>query len=102
MSRLLDLDAQQKHDLRRHLRTPLLTFVGLLVALAINVTIGWFQPLPQAWILNLGILVAMVATVLLFSMEVIKEPGLIRVYSVIGFCWVAILFTMTLIDYLSR
>ena len=44
----------------------------------------------------------MVATVLLFSMEVRKEPPLTRVFSLLGFCWVAVLFGMTLIDYLTR
>lgn len=91
-----------KRDLRQHLREPILTFIGMMALLAINALTGWLQPFPQVWILNLGVLVLMVATVLMFSMEVIQEPALIRFFSVLGFCWVAILFTMTLIDYTSR
>ena len=51
---------------------------------------------------ELPILLCMVATVLLFSMEIIEDPPLTRLFSVIGFCWVGILFAMTMIDYLTR
>lgn len=92
----------QKRDLVHRMREPLATFAALLFLLAVNAISGWFQPFPHVWVLNLGVLVAMIAIVLLFSMEVIKDPPLVRLFSVIGFCWVAILFTMTLIDYTTR
>ena len=44
----------------------------------------------------------MVALILLVSMEVIHEPPLIRLFSGLGFFWVAILVGMTLTDYLAR
>ncbi len=44
----------------------------------------------------------MVVTILLFSMEVRHEPPLVKLFAGIGFFWVGILFTMTLVDYLSR
>ncbi len=91
-----------KRALLTRMCEPALTFVGLMVLLAINVAAGDLQPFPGVWILNLGVLVVMIATVLLFSMEVIQEPPLVRLFSVVGFCWVAILFTITLIDYLTR
>lgn len=96
------LTPEQKSDLRQQMRVPFLAFVGLLVMLAINIATGWFQPFPDVWILNLCVLILMIATVLLFSMEVIHEPALIRFFSVLGFCWVMILVTMVLIDYTSR
>jgi len=44
----------------------------------------------------------MVALILLVSMEVLKEPPLVKLFSVLGFFWVAILVGMTLTDYLAR
>ena len=84
------------------MREPLYTFIALLGFLAVNVAIGWWQPFPHAWMVEAPIMLLMFATVLLFSMDVIKEPALVKFFSVLGFCWVAILFTMTLIDYSTR
>jgi cytochrome c oxidase subunit 4 len=44
----------------------------------------------------------MVLVVLLISMEVAHDTPLIRVFSMLGFFWVLIMFTMTLTDYLAR
>ena len=44
----------------------------------------------------------LVLTVLLVSMEVLQEPPLMRLFAALGFFWVAIMFSMTLVDYLSR
>ncbi len=93
---------EQKRELMLRMRTPLMTFIGLMSLLALNAITGWFQFFPDTWGLNLGVLVLMVAVVLLFSMEVIKDPPLVRFFSVLGFCWVGILFAMVLIDYTTR
>ncbi len=97
-----EITAAQKRELMHRMREPLMTFVGLLGLLALNAITGWFQFFPHTWALNLGVLVLMIAVVLLFSMEVIKDPPLIRFFSVLGFCWVGILFAMVLIDYTTR
>ena len=89
-------------DLRRAMRGPLLTSGALLLCLGVNLALGWWQPFAYAWAAELAIMAAMIAGVLLFSMEVIEHPALIKLFSVLGFCWVAILFTMTLIDYVGR
>ena len=96
------MTSHEKHDLWRHMREPVITFAVLLVFLAINVTIGWLQPFAAVWAVEAVIMVMMIATVLLFSMEVIEEPALVKFFSILGFVWVAILFGMTLIDYVSR
>ena len=96
------LTAAEKRELWQRFREPLITFAVLLGLLAVNVLVGWLQPFPAVWALEGGIMVAMIATVLLFSMEVIGEPALVRFFSVLGFCWVAILFAMTLVDYVTR
>lgn len=96
------LTEAQKRDLLRHMRVPFFTFVTLMLLLSVNAITGILQVFPDVWILNLGVLVAMVACVLLFSMEVIEEPSLVRLFSVLGFCWVGIMFAMTLVDYATR
>ncbi len=98
----LGLGAEEKRRLMARLRVPLWSFIGLMSLLAVNVVLGAILPFPQMWVVQLVVLVAMVVVVLLFSMEVLHEPPLIRLFSVLGFCWVGILFAMTLIDYLTR
>lgn len=93
---------EQKRELMRRMRVPFFTFGALLVLLAVNALSGWFLIFPNVWILNLGVLVVMIGTVLLFSMEVIRDPPLVRFFAGLGFGWVAILFTMVLIDYTTR
>ena len=97
-----EITAEQKRELTHRMREPLLTFAGLIGLLALNAITGWFQFFPHTWGLNLGVLVGMIFTILLFSMEVIKDPPLIRFFSALGFCWVGILFVMVLIDYTTR
>ncbi len=86
----------------RHMRAPVCSFVLLLVCLAIIVTLGATLPFDGAYLVEGGVLLCMVLTVLLVSMEVTKEPPLVRLFSGVGFFWMFILFGMTLVDYLSR
>ncbi len=92
----------ERRLLWRQMRTPVLSFVALLVLLGINVALGALLPFRQAWVLECAVTVCMVLVVLLFSMEVLTEPPLLRVFSFLGFFWVAIMFAMTSVDYLSR
>ncbi len=96
------LTGKQKRELWHHMRVPVITFAALMTLLAANIALGWLHPFPYAWVAELPILFCMIATVLLFSMEVIEDPPLTRFFSILGFCWVAIMFTMTMIDYLGR
>jgi cytochrome c oxidase subunit 4 len=91
-----------RSELWRHMREPVLTFAALMGFLAVNVAIGWFQPFPAVWAAEGAVMVLMIATVLLFSMEVIEQPALVKFFSILGFVWVAILFGMTMIDYITR
>ncbi len=88
--------------LRRHMRKPVLTFLALLALLAVNVALGATVPFAYTWALELAVVTVMVALILLVSMEVLKEPPLVKLFSVLGFFWVAILVGMTLTDYLAR
>ena len=98
----LDLDEDQKRDIKARMKVPTISFAVLMALLAINVLLGATVSFEKVWILETVVLATMVVVVLLLSMEVIHEPPLIRLYAVLGFCWVSILFTMTLIDYLTR
>ena len=84
------------------MKMPVLSFLALMVLLGINVLLGATMPFRTVWIVEALVLLAMVLVVLAFSMEVVHEPPLVRLFAVLGFCWVGILFAMTMIDYLTR
>ncbi len=86
----------------QHMRPAVRSFVLLLVLLGVNVTLGATLPFSWAYVVEGVVVACMVLTVLLVSMEVLREPPLMRLFAALGFFWVAIMFTMTLVDYLSR
>ncbi len=96
------LGPEDRALLRDRLRTPVRTFLALLALLAVNVGLGATRPFEQVWIVELGVVGAMAALIILVSMEVRHEPPLVRLFAGVGFFWVAILFGMTLTDYLAR
>jgi cytochrome c oxidase subunit 4 len=77
----------------------MLVLIGLL---AINVILGIFFIHGWAWIVEVGITMTMIATVLLVAMEALHEPPLISLFAGAGFFWVGILVTLTMMDYLTR
>ncbi len=89
-------------ELKPHLRTPLLTMLALLTMLGINVLLGIFFISGRAWIVEVVIAATMVATVIVVAMEVHKEPPIIQLFAGLGFFWVAILFTLIMMDYATR
>lgn len=96
------LTDDQRRALMRRMGLPIRVFVGLMLSLGTLVLLGATTPFASVWVVELLVLLAMVLTVILFSMDVVREPPLIRLFSALGFCWVCILFGMTLIDYLTR
>lgn len=96
---------EDRRTLWHHMRMPVFAFVALILLLAVNVAFGIFLPshrFPDIWVAEAAIAVTMVLVVLIFSMELIREPPLMRLFSAISFFWVGILFSMTLLDYLTR
>ena len=90
-------------DVRRHLRMPFLAFIGLLLLLGINTALAFLAPdWPWSWIVQVLVAAVMVTIVILFSMEVIEQPPIIRLFSGLGFFWVAILFGLSMVDYATR
>lgn len=88
--------------LRPRIKTPLLVLVASLVLLGINVLLGALDPHGQIWILEVFIAMTMVALVILFSMELLEQPGITRIFGALGFFWVLILLTLTVLDYATR
>lgn len=89
-------------DLRQALRTPLLTMAALLALLGVNVLLGIFFINGRAWMAEVCVAAGMIAIVLLVAMEALHEPPLTRLLAGAGFFWVAILFGLTMMDYLTR
>ena len=100
---LLDeLSDEDRRALWGHMRVPVFAFVALMALLAAIVLLGALAPgTVTSWIV-VGLTLCMAVTVLLFSMEVRDDAPITRFYAAIGFFWVAILFGMTMLDYLSR
>ena len=88
--------------LRRHMRAPILSFVALLLLLGAVITLGATLPFHGAGYAEAVLVLVMVLTVLLVSMQVTREPPVIRLFAGLGFFWLLIMFGMTLVDYLSR
>jgi cytochrome c oxidase subunit 4 len=88
--------------LRSRIRMPLVVLVASLLLLGVNVLLGALAPHGQIWILEVFIAMTMVAIVILFSMELLEQPGITRIFAALGFFWVAILFTLTIVDYATR
>jgi cytochrome c oxidase subunit 4 len=88
--------------LRHHMRTPVLAFIALLALLGINGALGVFVPFQNVWAVEAAIAVTMVLIVLAFTMELVEEPPVLPLFTLISFFWVAILFSLTLLDYLTR
>ena len=99
---LATLSDDDRALLKAHLRKPVLSFLALMGLLAVNVTLGATLPFEQVWALELVVVAAMALVVLLVSMEVLHEPPLVKLFSGLGFFWVAIMVGMTLTDYLGR
>jgi cytochrome c oxidase subunit 4 len=89
-------------ELRTRLRVPAIASVALLLLLGVNVLLGLTLPFTAAGYVEIGVAAVMVAIVLLYTMEIRHEDGLIRLFSALGFFWLLILFGMTSIDYFSR
>lgn len=99
--RIERLSDENRRVLRERMRTPFRAFVALLGLLGVIVLLGALLPFRWSWVIEAAA-VSMVAVVLLFSMEVIKEPPLTRLFAFAGFGWVAVLLGVTVLDYFTR
>jgi cytochrome c oxidase subunit 4 len=85
-----------------HTRTYLAVFLVLLILLAVTVIAAQFDVgrwnLPAAS----AIATAKAALIVLYFMHVRYSSSLIWLFAAAGFVWLAILFGLTLNDYLTR
>ena len=95
-------DPVARRVLWARMRVPVFAFVATFVLLAANVALGAALPSRTASFIEIGVMVCMILTVLLFSMEVREESPLLRFFAAIGFAWVGILLLMTTLDYFTR
>jgi cytochrome c oxidase subunit 4 len=98
----LKLSDEARREFLARMRPPLLSFATLLVFLGVIIALGQLFATPAGSWIEVGVTVCMAITVLLVSMEVVHEPPLMRLFSAVGFVWVAILFGMTMVDYFTR
>ena len=84
------------------MRVPVLSFVALICLLGCIVTLGTLPSGRVTSVLEAGLDLCMVVVVLLFSMEVRHQPPLMRIAAGLGFCWLAILCGIIMLDYCTR
>ena len=94
--------SEEGESLRERLRTPALVWVALMLLLALLSAVGVFLDYDHWWIVEVICLGTMVSLVIIFSMEMKRHQPIVRLFSVLGFFWVGILFGMTMTDYLTR
>ncbi len=94
-------DAQRREFVHR-MDIPFRVFGGLILSLGTMVMFGATTPASWIWMLEVAVLLVMVVVTMLYSMEVKDDLPLMRMWSVVGFAWLCILFGMVLIDYLTR
>lgn len=92
----------QRRDFLHKMNIPVRTFVGLILSLGTMILFGATTPASWIWLLEVPLLLVMIVVTMLYSMEVLEEVPLMRMWSVVGFAWLCILFGMVLIDYLTR
>ncbi len=92
----------EQREIWAKMRVPFFAFVALIGLLACIVLLGALVPGRTASYLEAGLTLCMIGTVLLFSMEVRDEAPLLRFYSFLGLCWLAVLLGMTMMDYATR
>jgi cytochrome c oxidase subunit 4 len=88
-------------ELKPKLRMPLMVMLALWGLLLFNSLLGVFIH-NNIWYLEVPVAASMVAIVILFSMEAVKAAPIVRLFAGIGFFWVAIMFTLIMVDYATR
>ena len=77
-------------------------WVALLALFALTLAASYANWGPLSTAVSFAISAAKTALVAWFYMHLDREKGVTRIFSIAGIAWVAILFSLTLSDYLSR
>lgn len=78
------------------------SFAALLGLLAAAALVPRLPPGPWLLPLSLAIAIAKLAVIFLFFMRLRYQRGLVRIFALAGFFWLALAATLTLSDYLTR
>ncbi|MEX0618970.1 MAG: cytochrome C oxidase subunit IV family protein [Pseudohongiellaceae bacterium] len=84
------------------MRSLIVTYVSLLGLLALTAGLSFIPMGMGNLIANLGIAVAKVVLIALVFMQLRSADSLTRTAAVTGLVWLALLFWLTLNDYLTR
>lgn len=84
------------------IRTCIVVYVALMLLLGATYAVHHFELGIWNLVLNLCIAAAKASLIALFFMRLIGETHVVRIFALIGLVWLAILFTLTLADYLDR
>ena len=87
---------------REVMRGPVIVTGVLLCLFAVEVLLATTTPFRACGYVELGVAAIMVMIVLTFSMELTQAPPLVRLFSILGFFWLSILFGIMMTDYLTR
>ena len=82
------------------LRNLLLTYVGLILLLTVNVLLALWLPAWSDWVL-LGA-AGQAALVLFGFMQLGQHSALVRFFALGAGFWLLLMFTLTLVDLLTR
>lgn len=79
-----------------------LVYVSLLALLGLTATATLLPPGPWSTPIALGIATAKGALIFFYFMRLRERPGLIRLFALAGFFWLAILLVLTFADFFTR
>lgn len=84
------------------LKPLILVYLALIVLLAVAVGIAYLPLGNWGPVAAMSVAAAKAALVMIFFMRLNAEDSLVRVFAVAGIFWLAILFLLSLSDYLTR
>jgi cytochrome c oxidase subunit 4 len=83
-------------------RRIVVVYLGLLALLALTATAALLPPGPWSTPIALGVATAKGALIFAYFMRLRERPGLIRLFALAGFFWLAILMALTFADFSTR
>jgi cytochrome c oxidase subunit 4 len=83
-------------------RRLVMVYLVLLALLALTATATLLPPGPWSTPIALGVALVKAALIFIYFMRLREQTGLVRLFAVAGFFWLAILMTLTCADFFTR
>ena len=80
----------------------ILVYVALLALLGLTATATLLPPGPWSTPVALAIAAGKAMLIFIYFMRLRERPGLVRVFALAGFFWLAILMGLTVADFFTR